>query len=307
MPLHIDYRPRTLDEVFGNDAVKASLKSVLEREDVPHAFLFSGHYGCGKTTMGRIVADMLGCDPVDYQEIDGSVAKGIANIKELKKASRYAPMKGHVKVYLIDECHRLSGEAADAMLKELEDTPKHVYYILCTNEVQNLKGSIKSRCTEFTVNKLKPMEMRRMLKWIIEDAKLSVTDKVVEAIMKGAQGVARTGAKILDAVYNIPDEETQVEVALNYFDEDKVEVIELCRKLADGKPWKEIAPILSALQDQDAVGIRFTILGYFKACILKDLKNGGNTYGLTMAPFVELDKFCGWPELIHACWQTTVK
>lgn len=306
MPLHLDYRPRDLNEFFGSEDVVASLRSVLGREDRPHAFLFSGHFGCGKTTLGRIVATELGCDPVDYMEIDGSVAKGIQAIRDLKRGSRYAPMKGACKVYLIDECHRLTGDAADAMLKELEDTPKHVYYILCTNEVQNLKGSIKSRCTEYTVKKLKPMEMHRLLKWINEDANLGVSEKVLNEIVKSAQGVARTGAKILDAVYSTPDEADQISIAQNYHDEDKAEIIDLCRALLDGKPWKELAPLVLALQEEEPVKTRFAIMGYMKAVLLKP-KGDVTKVGLTMAPFMELSQYCTWPELVHALWQTTLK
>jgi len=125
-PLHIDYRPKTLKEMEGNRSTVDSLQAVLSREsDIPHAFLFSGSAGCGKTSLGRIVASELGCAPADFREIDTADFRGIDTIREIKNQARLKPLAGKVRVWLLDEFHKSTADAQNALLKILEEPPSH--------------------------------------------------------------------------------------------------------------------------------------------------------------------------------------
>lgn len=145
MPLHIEHRPSNLSEIFGNKAIVESLTSIFERKsDYPHAFLFHGPTGCGKTTLARIVAKMLKCDkPEEYNMAN---LRGIDAVRTLVEECVYLPLTGHNRVYILDEIHRQTKDAQNALLKLLEDPPEHVYFILGTTDPEQLIATLRGRC-----------------------------------------------------------------------------------------------------------------------------------------------------------------
>ena len=147
--LYRKYRPQEFTEVRDQDHIVKVLEGAIKKGDIPHALLFSGTRGTGKTTLARIFAKAIGTSAVDLYEIDAASNRGIDDIRELKEAVHTSPFESKYKVYIIDEVHMLTKEAFNALLKTLEEPPAHVIFILATTEEEKLLDTILSRCQVF--------------------------------------------------------------------------------------------------------------------------------------------------------------
>jgi DNA polymerase-3 subunit gamma/tau len=147
--LYRKYRPQTFAEVRDQDHIVKVLEGAIKKGEIPHALLFSGTRGTGKTTLARIFAREIGTSGVDLYEIDAASNRGIDDIRELKEAVHTVPYESKYKVYIIDEVHMLTKEAFNALLKTLEEPPAHVLFILATTEEEKLLDTILSRCQVF--------------------------------------------------------------------------------------------------------------------------------------------------------------
>lgn len=147
--LYRKYRPHTFKEVRDQEHIVSVLEGAIKKGQIPHALLFSGGRGTGKTTLARIFADGIGTKSVDLYEIDAASNRGIDDIRELKEAVHTLPYESPMKVYIIDEVHMLTKEAFNALLKTLEEPPSHVVFILATTEEEKLLDTIISRCQVF--------------------------------------------------------------------------------------------------------------------------------------------------------------
>lgn len=144
--LYRKYRPQTFGDVVGQEQAVELLTHAIKQKKISHAYLFCGGRGTGKTTVARIVAREIGCNNEDIIEIDAASNRGIDEIRELREAVRTAPFSSPYKVYIIDEAHMLTKEAANALLKTLEEPPSHVIFILATTDPEKLPPTIVSRC-----------------------------------------------------------------------------------------------------------------------------------------------------------------
>ena len=147
--LYRKYRPTNFDEVRDQDHIVSVLKGAIAKSAIPHALLFSGSRGTGKTTLARIFATAIGTSSVDLYEIDAASNRGIDDIRELREAVHTVPFESKYKVYIIDEVHMLTKEAFNALLKTLEEPPAHVIFILATTEEEKLLDTILSRLQVF--------------------------------------------------------------------------------------------------------------------------------------------------------------
>ncbi len=147
--LYRKYRPQQFSEVRGQEHITTVLEGAIKKGQIPHALLFSGGRGTGKTTLARIFAAALGVQPLDLYEIDAASNRGIDDIRELREAVHTVPYESPYKVYIIDEVHMLTKEAFNALLKTLEEPPAHVVFILATTEEEKLLDTILSRCQVF--------------------------------------------------------------------------------------------------------------------------------------------------------------
>ncbi len=147
--LYRKYRPQSFGDVRGQEAVVTALEGALKSGSIPHALLFVGSRGTGKTSIARIFAAALGAAPVDIYEIDAASNRGIDDIRALREAVHTLPYESPRKVYIIDEVHMLTKEAFNALLKTLEEPPAHVVFILATTEPEKLLETITSRCQVF--------------------------------------------------------------------------------------------------------------------------------------------------------------
>lgn len=147
--LYRKYRPHTFADVRDQDHIVSVLEGAIKQGKLPHALLFSGTRGTGKTTLARIFASEIGSSEMDIYEIDAASNRGIDDIRELKEAVHTLPYESTHKVYIIDEVHMLTKEAFNALLKTLEEPPAHVIFILATTEEEKLLDTILSRCQVF--------------------------------------------------------------------------------------------------------------------------------------------------------------
>lgn len=149
LALYRKYRPTTFKEVRDQDHIVSVLEGAIKKGTIPHAILFSGSRGTGKTTLARLFAKALGVSDIDLYEIDAASNRGIDDVRELREAVYTLPYEGERKVYIIDEVHMLTKEAFNALLKTLEEPPSHVVFILATTEEEKLLDTILSRCQVF--------------------------------------------------------------------------------------------------------------------------------------------------------------
>ena len=298
MSLHIKYRPQTLADLKGNNEIKETLSLMLKDKDCPHAFLLHGPTGCGKTTIGRIIATELECQDTDFREINSADLRGIDTIRELRKQMQYRPLQGDVIVWLIDEAHKLTNDAQNALLKMLEDTPKHVYFILATTEPEKLIKTVRGRCSQFQVNLLSDMQMLRLLKTIVKQENKTLEREVYNQIIQDALGHPRNALTVLEQVLYI-DPEKRLTLAKRAAEEQS-KSIELCRILIKKSGWKQVALILSGLKGQDAESIRRAVLGYMQSILLKGTND--NAF-MVMSEFEEPFYNSGFPGLVASCYR----
>ena len=143
MSLYQKYRPSNLQQVRGNEKIKETLQGFFDTQDkMPRVYLFHGQTGCGKTTFARIIKNHLEISGNDYIEINSSDHTGVDSVRTIIKNSHYLPVNSKYRMYVLDEVHRYSTAAQDALLKILEDTPKHVLFVLATTDPQKLKKAL---------------------------------------------------------------------------------------------------------------------------------------------------------------------
>jgi len=263
--LYKRYRPKTLDRVAGNEETKASLKNMLERKTLPHTLLLHGPSGCGKTTIARILKDMLGCHDLDFKEVNSSSFRGIDTIRDIQRVMNLSPAAGPVRVYLLDEAHKMSNDAQNAALKMLEDTPPHVYFFICTTDPQKLIKAFLTRCCEMPVRSLHEKEAIALLERVAKKESITLSDDIRDQLVDAAQGSARTLLVLLDKIANLSDEERTAAIEAKLAEEN--EAIDLCRALIKKESWQKVAGILKNLKGEPEA-TRWAVLGYARSVLL---------------------------------------
>ena len=213
------YRPQTFDDLVGQAHVSRTLKNAVAQNRLAHAYLFVGPRGIGKTSTARILAKSLNCVKgptvtpcgecdncreiaagysLDVIEIDGASNNSVEDVRQLRENVRYAPAKGRYKIYLIDEVHMLSPAAFNALLKTLEEPPKHVKFIFATTEPQKVLPTILSRCQRFDLHRIPANLIAKHLQFIAGKEKISLEPAAAHAIARGAEGGLRDAESMLD-------------------------------------------------------------------------------------------------------------
>jgi len=285
--LHITNRPDKFSGMVGNRSLIKSLSALLINKDRPHSYLFYGPSGCGKTTLARIMCNKLECVQIDLRELNCADYTGVDNAREIIQQMRLAPMVGKVRCWIIDEAHRLSGSAQDALLKALEDTPGHVYFFLCTTNPNKLLPTIKSRCTPCEVKPLKEEELIGLLKSIPLDAK--IPDRIYEEIAEKSNGQPRFALVQLDAIKDLSSKD--MKNAIKSFEQDKEITIKLCRLMLKGESWKKACVILKELVDEEPENIRRQILGYCGVALLNGNEKAAAIMGNFTEPYYDSGKY----------------
>jgi DNA polymerase III gamma/tau subunit len=266
--LYKKFRPKTFKSVVGQEAAVAVLSKMVKGNNIPHTILFSGPSGCGKTTLARIVKEKLLCADADFNEVNCADFNGIAMVREIRNRLSLSPIGGPCRIWLIDECHQLTGDAQDAFLKILEDTPNHVYFLLATTNPQKLKSTIRTRCTDIKVESLSAKDVVLLLDTVAKKEKKEVSNEVFEKIAEHCEGSARMALVLLNQVIDLDDEDQQLNVIIKA--DVKVQAILLARALMNPKTkWPEVSKILKEI-DEDVESLRHMVLGYTSSCVLNN-------------------------------------
>lgn len=298
MSYHLKYRPDSLDEMYGNETTISTLKGMLKK-DFPHSMLFYGTTGCGKTTLARILANELDCAPGDVVEYNSANFRGIDTIRKIAHDCQFPPLGSPIKVYIIDECHKLTGDAQTAFLKTLEDTPDHVYFFLCTTHPQKLLREIRNRCSPIQVDPLNSENMMALFQHILEEEGESIKDEILDVIIKQAEGIPRMGLQKLKQVVDTPRKK-RMKIARKAIEED-TEAYELCKMLMSKKAtWDGIRKILNGMNRAEYEGARRSVMGYATNALLK--YNDNPKAGLILEEFCEPMYDAGFPALVRACY-----
>lgn len=198
--LYRKYRPETFDDVRNQNHIVSVLQGALKKGMVPHALLFTGSRGTGKTSVARIFARAVGAHDVDVYEMDAASNRGIDDIRELKESVYTLPYESPYKVYIIDEVHMLSKDAFNALLKTLEEPPEHVIFILATTEKDKVLDTIISRCQVFEFRAPTRVELRDIILHVAKSEKFSLESSAADIIALAADGSYRDALGITQKV-----------------------------------------------------------------------------------------------------------
>lgn len=247
--LYRKYRPLTFDAVFGQEHIVATIKSAIANNKVAHAYLFNGPRGTGKTTVARLIAKAVNCESVsekpcgkcdsclsiqktthpDIVEIDAASNNGVEEIRQLIENVKYTPLEAKVKVYIIDEVHMLTTSAFNALLKTLEDPPKHVIFILATTEAHKVLPTIISRCQRFDFSKVSANSLVERLSEVLVAENIKYQTGLLEVIAELSDGGMRDALSILDQLVAYGDSELNVESLYKIYGllsiQDKVDLL----------------------------------------------------------------------------------
>lgn len=275
--LYRKHRPRLFQQVVGQNSAVELLQNYLENDALPHALLLTGSSGVGKTTIGRIMAEELGCHKEEYREINTADFNGIDMVREIRANINYAPLRGKVKVWLVDECHMLSRSGQEAFLKLLEDPPEFVYFILATTDPVKLLPTVKTRCSLIA---LETFTKKTMVKFLTKFASENLPDFVlkknaVELIADNADGSPRKALVALEGL-TMQEEGAQTKY-LESLAAQETQSIELCRAMVGGAKWKKVAELLKGL-DADPESARRHVLGYARSVLLGAGRSAGKAY-----------------------------
>ncbi|PLZ93363.1 DNA polymerase III subunit gamma/tau [Fischerella thermalis] len=230
-PLHHKYRPKSFAELVGQEAIATTLTNAIRASKIAPAYLFTGPRGTGKTSSARILAKSLNClksdkptaEPcgvcdvcqgitkgysLDVIEIDAASNTGVDNIREIIERAQFAPVQCRYKVYVVDECHMLSTAAFNALLKTLEEPPKHVVFVLATTDPQRVLPTIISRCQRFDFRRIPLEAMVQHLSTIATKENININPEAITLVAQIAQGGLRDAESLLDQLSLLSGEVT---------------------------------------------------------------------------------------------------
>ena len=290
LALYRKYRPKTFDEVVGQDHIVKTLENQIKLDKISHAYLFTGSRGTGKTSSAKIFARAINClnpkngspcgkcevckaltdNNMDILEIDAASNNGVDEIRDLRERVKYPPVVGKYKVYIIDEVHMLSSSAFNALLKTLEEPPKYVVFILATTEVHKLPATILSRCLRFDFRLVSLEDLSALLKKILTEEHIEFDDQSINIIARAGEGSVRDTLSIADRCVSFAGDKLTAEKVISVLGISKRETL---IKIASEILSKNIGETLVELDSVLATGISSLVfsndlIAYFRDLLL---------------------------------------
>jgi DNA polymerase-3 subunit gamma/tau len=292
------WRPQTFEQIRGQAHIVRALQNAISSERIAHAYLFSGIRGVGKTSAARVLAKALNCTSgptatpcndcdacreitdgksPDVFEIDGASNTGVDDVRRLREAVRYPPVRGSYRIYIIDEVHMLSTAAFNALLKTLEEPPAHVVFVFATTDPRKLPVTILSRCQQFDFKRLAPRELTEILGDVARDEGISIDEKSLVALAREADGSVRDGQSLLDQVISYAGEKVAYDDVRDVLGVvDRGLVIDVARAVLERNPRAVMERIAEAEQfGYDVQRFACDLLDVFRdLAVLKAVEGG---------------------------------
>ncbi len=277
MSLAVKYRPKNFDEHIGQYEIVKALKRALREKRIAQAYLFTGPRGVGKTTTARIISKALNCDEfnditenpcgkcsscrdiensrhIDVIEIDGASNRGIDEVRQIRENVKFLPARGRYKVYIIDEVHMLTIEAFNALLKTLEEPPKHVVFIFATTDPQKIPPTVLSRLQRYDFKPISTFDIIAKLNQIVKLENINIEEKAIEEIARRADGSLRDALVLLDQMRMFCDYKITYKDVLNALGAIERELLEeLLKAIYKGNHKKAISMLDNILQKNLAI------------------------------------------------------
>ena len=301
--LYNKYRPKTKEQLIGQPKVSAILETLFSKPitAAPQVWMLKGPYGTGKTTTTRIIADYFKVHKDSFIELNGSNTNSVNDMRDLVDSIQSPPMFGDYTLVVIDECHRLSAQAWDSLLKPLEEPPKHVIFLLATSEVnKKIPVSESGRVMELKFDSITNNDMYKILKNVCIKEEKMIEKLVAKAIVLKAEGCARHAITLLESVLDL-DSETAIGIIESDSGEETEEFKQLCKLLMAGGSWDGVRKCLKTIK-ADPETMRYKILQWMGSCLLNGCDNEeqvNDVISFFSDSFVESGK----AGLISACYE----
>ncbi len=253
--LYRRYRPSTLEQLIGQSEAVTLISKQIENDNLSHAFLFSGPRGVGKTSLARIIASTIGCDPIfDITEIDAASHNKVDDIRELNESINFiASSPGKRRVFILDEVHMLSNAASNAFLKTLEEPPAHIIFILATTEPDRVIETIKSRTTHIAFKRISNKDIISTLEMIGKKEQIKLDKNVIDNIANYSDGSLRDAINLYEQTFNTFGEKANLDDLYNILGKVSIEDLLL---IINSMTTQDTGSVLSVLKQNYNKGLQ---------------------------------------------------
>ena len=308
------FRPRTFDEVVRQEHIVRILKNQIATDKVGHAYLFCGPRGTGKTTLAKIFARAINCENpqngspcgkcpacnalaegsnLDIYEIDAASNNGVDEMRDLREKVQYPPVAGKFKVYIIDEVHMLTASAFNAVLKTLEEPPRHAVFILATTEPQKIPATILSRCMRFDFKLIPRKDLEELIKSVFIKTGKEFEDEAVTAIARAGAGSARDSLSIADMCASYSRGKlTYNDVNAVLGSAEYAKVGKICGAVLEENASEALSAVEEILATGKSVGVLIKdMLSFLNECtVVKVCRNAKEIVNLPEETYAEIER-----------------